>query len=178
MIDRKHDFLAVRVGTIRIGRRCEAADNGIAIEIRVAHVEVLFGGVIGRKSYVEKPPLAATVDMLHDVQEWRLFDNAVPDDADPPPLLDHEDAPTTVTCVRDLYRQVQSGNNLFEFPLGRATLLHWIGRRRTVHSHLSPSHPTRAVNSANQHLVNAARWVNCHIQGPSIFRMSIDQPLV
>ena len=49
----EHDLLAVRVGTVRIDRRCEPADHGIPRFIRVAHIEILFGRVGRRKSDIE-----------------------------------------------------------------------------------------------------------------------------
>ena len=175
LLDGEDNFLAGWIGSVRIGGRLKAGDDSGAIAICIADVEVLFGGIARRKGQISPQQLTRRYPGTgHRTDHAASPLGDAGDNADAPPLLDHEKPAAVIAGVGKMYGQIQPGDDSAEFERRRASIL----RGLTEHAHLAPSDPTRAVNSADEYLVYAARRFNRHFQGLPIFRMIVSEPLV
>ena len=108
LVDREQDVLAVGVGDVGIGADRVARDDRVAGVVRVVHEEAAVVLVVGMERDAEQSALAAAAHQLVDVEERRLEQHAVLDDADGARLLDDEEAVRIEARRGDVHRQAQA----------------------------------------------------------------------
>ena len=111
------DFLRGQIGDIWVMGGGEAADNGVVVAVRIAQIEAIAGGTVGRKCDIEQSPLLTTVYSICDIKEERFVCHPIFDDSDAALLLHDKEPTATVASMGDLYGEHQLVQDFLELQL-------------------------------------------------------------